>query len=122
MHPDFPAGDLVETIGEFVQCDVDGAVDVRFVELVRLPHIEDGDLLLVASAGESGEIGDTIGTQFGAGDEGVDLAHCCTFEIVDADADEFATRVEYLLLTLSDQGQRRSPGVEPAQIGYERTG
>ena len=51
--------------------------------------------------------------------EGVDVADCGAGEVVDADADEFASGIGDLVVVVADEGQRRAPRVEPAEVGDE---
>ena len=57
MHPHLAGGDLVEPVQQFVQGDVDGAVDVRLGPFQVAPDVEDDHAAVVADLGEVGEGG-----------------------------------------------------------------
>lgn len=77
------------------------------------------DLVVGEGVRQAGEVGDGIAAHFCWGRVAGRVADGGAVEPVDADADQFAARVEDLLGGVADQGERLTPRVQPAEVGDE---
>ena len=102
-----------------MQGDVEGVGDVAVVVFVGAADVEDSDVGVVDLGGEGGEVGDAVAAQRGVVGQGVDVSGSGAGEVVNADAGEFASRLEDLVVVVADEGERGAPGVEPAEVGDE---
>ena len=118
VHPHLAGGDLVEPVPQLVQGDVDGVADRCGGVLLGASNVQDHHVAVVPDVGEVGEGGRREAGQLTvrpvlrrAGGVGGGT--------VDADADQLALGLGHDLRGLPEQGDRRAPGDQPAEVGRE---
>jgi hypothetical protein len=120
VHPELSGWQFANPIGDFVHRYVQRSADVAGLVLVWLADIEHDGPVLTGDVGQRGEVGHSVGAQLTSSGEFLDRFGGGTGDVVDTDPDEFPPAFPDLGVAVADEGQRRTPGVKPTDVGDER--
>ena len=102
-----------------VQGNVDGAADVGGVPFLVATDVQDDHRTVTPDRFQGGEVRDGVAAQRPAAGPVIRVPGGGRGGSVDADPDQLALGLGDLLGSLAQQGQRRAPGDQPAQVGGE---